>query len=72
MTLIHQKAEEAKISLRNIREDSWRQIQKEEKAGSMTQDDRYRGESELNKIIAGYNSKVEDIIKRKEQEIMTI
>ena len=72
VTLIHQKAEEAKISLRNIREDSWRQIQKEEKAGSMTQDDRYRGESELNKIIAGYNSKVEDIIKRKEQEIMTI
>ena len=70
--LIHQKAEEAKIALRNIREDSWRQIQKEEKQGIITEDDRYRGESELNKIIAEYNKKVEEIIKKKEQEIMTI
>lgn len=72
VALIHRKSEEAKISLRNIREDAWRQIQKEEKVGAITEDDRYRGESELNKIIADYNGKAENITKRKEQEIMTI
>lgn len=70
--LIRQKAEEAKVALRSVREDAWRQIQREEKAGEVTEDDRYRGENELNKIITRYNGQVEEIIKRKDQEIMTI
>lgn len=70
--LIHQKAEAVRIILRNLREESWREIQRLEKAGSLTEDDRYRGEEELNKMIEEYNKKILEMIESKERELKTI
>lgn len=70
--LIHQKAEAVRITLRNLREESWREIQKLEKAGQLTEDDRYRGEDELNKMIETYNKKILELIESKERELKTI
>ena len=70
--LVHQKAEGTRVMLRNLREDSWREIQQMEKIGKLTEDDRYRGEKELNDLIKEYNQKIQEVINNKEKEIKTI
>jgi ribosome recycling factor len=70
--MVHQKAESARVVLRNLREESWREIQQQEKANQITEDDRYDAEKELNNLIRDYNQKVETLIKDKEKEIRTI
>jgi len=67
--IAHQKAESARIVLRNLRKESWEEVQKLEKAGSLTEDDRYRGEEELNKIIESFNKKIQDAVELKEKEL---
>lgn len=70
--LIHQKAESARIVLRNLRQSAWEEIQKEKKDGAISEDDLYRGESDLNKLIEDYNKKVHELIEAKEKELRTI
>lgn len=70
--LIHQKAEAVRITLRTLREESWREIQRLEKAGQLTEDDRYQGEKDLNKLIEDYNKKIQELIEAKERELKTI
>jgi ribosome recycling factor len=65
-------AEEAKVVLRNVRGDAWNEIKKLEKSGELTEDDRYRAEEELNKIIGDFNKQVDDATDSKEKEVMKI
>jgi ribosome recycling factor len=70
--LTHQKAEASRIVLRNLREDAWKEIQSLEKVGSLTEDDRYRGEEMLNREIADFNKKIQEIAETKEKELKTM
>lgn len=70
--LIHQKAESARVVLRNLREESWREIQKEEKSGDLTEDDKYQGEKDLNKMIEIENEKIKKAIESKEHDLKTV
>lgn len=65
-------AEEARVALRNIRQDSWNQIKALEKNSKLTEDDRYRSEEELNKIIEEFNKKIEDEADKKSTELMKV
>ncbi|MCL5795769.1 MAG: ribosome recycling factor [Patescibacteria group bacterium] len=64
--------EEAKIVLRQVRQDAWEEIKKLEKDGKVTEDDRYRSEEELNKIINDFNKKIETLTIQKEKELQSI
>lgn len=68
----HTKAEEARISIRNIREDAWKKVQTEQKQGDITEDDKYRGQEKLNDLVKEFNSKIEEIIITKEKELLSI
>ncbi len=70
--LVHKMAEETRVSLRNIRKDAWEQVQDEVKEGKLTEDDKYDGEKDLNKMIDEFNSKVADLVAAKEKEIRTM
>jgi len=70
--VIHQKSEEAKIKIRQVREESWNEIQISEKDGEIREDEKFRFKDELQKIVDEYNKKIEDISNKKEQEILTI
>ncbi|MCD6149242.1 ribosome recycling factor [bacterium] len=70
--VLNQKAEEARISIRGIREEIWEEIQELEKAGKITEDDKFQGKERLQEAVDEYNKKVEDIRKRKEEEIKTV
>lgn len=67
--LIHQKAEGAKIVLRNLRKEAWEEVQRLEKLAQITEDDRYDAEKELNKLIEDYNKKIIDLTDTKEKEL---
>lgn len=69
---LHQKLEEARISVRQARESIWKEIQNLEEAGKIREDDKFRGKEELQKKIDEYNNKIKDIGEKKEKEIMTV
>ena len=65
---VKQIAEEAKIALRNIRQDTNNDIKKEK----LPEDIEKQGNEEVQELINRYNKKVEEALKEKEQELMTI
>ena len=60
--------EEAKIALRNIRQDANNSLKKAE----INEDEEKRMTEEVQELISKYNKMVEDRIKEKEEELMTI
>ncbi len=69
---LNQRAEEARIAVRNIREEIWKDIQDLEKSGDISEDDKFAGKEELQKVIDEYNQKLETHRKKKEEEILTV
>lgn len=67
--LISRTAEDAKVALRQLRDEAWRQIKELSSTGNLTEDDRYRGEELLNKTIATYNDKLVVLAKAKEESV---
>lgn len=69
---LNQRAEEARIAIRTIREDVWRKIQDLERSGTIAEDDKFHGKDELQKVVDEYNKKIEEIREKKEAEILTV
>lgn len=65
---VKEMAEEAKISLRNIRQDANNNIKKLEESEDLKKD----YENEVQELINDYNKKVDELLKEKENELMTI
>ena len=70
--IIKQKAELARISLRNVREDVRSKIMQDEKAKVISEDDRFNLMQELDEVINKNNEKIQAIADEKEQEVMAI
>lgn len=70
--ILNQKAEEARVAIRRVRETVWEEIQNLEKAGKIGEDDKFSGKDKLQKVVDEYNVKIEEIRKKKEEEIMTV
>jgi len=70
--IVHEKAEESKISVRRRREEVWRQIQDMEQQKEIREDDKFRAKNELQELVDEYNDKIDEIRKRKEDEIMKV
>ena len=70
--IIKARDEESKVSLRNIRQKVWEDIQTKVRNSEYTEDDKYRFEEELNKLINEFNSKIDEASKIKMDEVMKI
>jgi ribosome recycling factor len=68
--IIHKMAEDGRISLRTIRHEGKALLEKLEKDKAITEDDKFRGIDELQKMVDKYGVKVEEILKTKEKEIL--
>jgi ribosome recycling factor len=64
-----EKAESAKQTMRRAREDAWNKIQVAQKAKELTEDDKFRGKDELQKIIDDYQEKIKNLVEKKKQEL---
>lgn len=70
--VLHQKEEQAKIGVRNVREKIKSAIQNDEKEKVISQDEKKRLLEQLDKIVAEWNAKVEAVAAEKEKEILTV
>lgn len=70
--VLNTKAEEARIAVRSVREDIWKDIQEAEQNGEMGEDEKFRGKEDLQKVVDEYNARIEGLRDKKEQEIMTV
>jgi ribosome recycling factor len=70
--LCHGYAEAARVAVRNARRDANDTFKKQDKAGELGQDDARRGEEQVQKLTDTYIAKIDDLLKRKEQEIMEV
>ena len=68
--VVHKMAEDGRISLRTIRRDAKEALEKMEKDKFISEDDKFRGIDELQKLIDRYIAKVDEVLKNKEKEIL--
>lgn len=66
------KVEEGRIKVRQIREDIIKKVQNEVKEKIAREDDLRRAKEEVQKIVDDVNHQLDDLGKKKEQELMTI
>ena len=64
-----QKLEEARITLRGEREKVLNDLDKKEKEGEISKDDKFRHKEELQKLVDEANKKLEEMANKKEKEI---
>lgn len=69
LKLVSQKREEARQKIRKLREEAWGKIQSAFKEGKISEDEKYKGKNELQKLIDEYNEKIDEITEKKEKEI---
>ena len=67
---LNDKAEQARRTIRHWRESAWNEIQNGFKEKKITEDDKFRGKDELQKVVDEHNDKIKEIIERKKKEIM--
>ena len=65
-----QLGEQAKVSIRNIRREANKQLEKQQKDKIITEDDLQAGKKQVDDITKKYADKVDMIIKNKSDEIM--
>jgi ribosome recycling factor len=70
--VVHHRAEEARIAIRNVRRDSHNDLREFEKEKIISEDDRKRGEEDLQKLTDRMIEKVEATVERKTREIMEV
>ncbi|MEW6407204.1 MAG: ribosome recycling factor [Patescibacteria group bacterium] len=70
--IVSQKLEETKQTLRNVREEAWKQIKEMEEAKQISEDDKFRAKDKLDKLIDEYNKKAQDLAEKKKEEVMKI
>jgi ribosome recycling factor len=70
--LVRNRAEEGRVSIRNIRRDVQNDLREFEREKIISEDDLKRGEDELQKLTDHYIEQINEICKRKETEILEV
>jgi len=69
---VHEIAEEHKIAIRSVRHDSNDMLKSMAKDKEISEDNERYGLDEVQKLTNNYSSKIDELAKAKEQEIMTV
>lgn len=69
---IKKTAEESKVSIRNIRRDGMEKIKADLKNGDITEDEKAKSEADVQKLTDKYVSEIDQILAKKENEILNI
>ena len=70
--VVHGEGEDAKVAIRNIRRDANHQVKELLKDKQITEDDSARTEAEIQKITDSAIKDVDDVVKAKEAELMSV
>lgn len=67
-----EKVEEAKISLRNIRQDAQKEAKRLKDDKQISEDDQKRAEKSIDDLMTTFNGRIDTAFKDKEKEILTL
>ena len=70
--LVKQKAEDARVAIRNVRRDELHRIDQMQKNGDVPEDESKRASVRLQKITESQIEKVDGLASRKEHEVMEV
>ena len=70
--VLHQKLEQARISVRQVREDIKKDIDNAAKDKAIAEDEKFTLQENLEKLVKDYNEQIKNIGAEKEKEITTV
>ena len=70
--IVNHRIEESRITIRNVRRDSIKDLREFETEKMISEDDLKRGEEEMQKITDRYIEEINEIGERKEKEILEV
>ncbi len=70
--VVKHKAEEGRIAIRNIRREQIDHLKKTEKSEHISEDDRKHGETEIQKLTDKFIKEIDEVLSKKEIEIMEV
>lgn len=70
--LVHKMAEEARVAVRNVRKDVLKELKADEKDGGVSRDELARAEAEVQKLTDAEVKVIDDLMARKEAEILEV
>ena len=70
--LIHEYSENGKVAIRNIRRDAMDYFKKQEKKSEITEDELKQAEKDLQKMTDDSCKKIDELLARKEKELMAV
>jgi ribosome recycling factor len=70
--LVHQRGEEGRVAVRNIRRHSKEELERLERDATISEDELTRAEKELQKLTDQHVGEVDEIVAHKEQELKEI
>jgi ribosome recycling factor len=70
--MVKQRAEEARVSVRNVRRDEIQLLNQQERAGEIPEDQARRAGDQLQKITDSHTARIDAIAQRKESEVMEV
>ena len=70
--VVHAEGEDAKVAVRNIRRDAYHQVKELLKDKQITEDESARAEQEIQKITDAAIKDVDEVVKEKEVELMSV
>ena len=66
---LNEKAEQIRQTIRRQRDEAWNKIQAAQKAKEITEDDKFRGKDELQKLVDEYHDKIKNLVEKKKNEL---
>ena len=70
--VVHKLAEEGRVSVRNARRDANEMLKEAEKEGEIPEDDGKKAPKHVQELTDEYIHKIDEVLKRKEAEIMEV
>ena len=70
--LVSKRGEEARVAVRNVRRDAISDLREFEKESMISEDDSRRGQERVQEKTDAYIKQVDEVIREKEAEIMTV
>ena len=70
--VVHQRGEDARVAVRNIRRHSKEELERLERDASISEDELMRSEKELQKVTDKHIAEIDVIVAHKEQELKEI
>jgi ribosome recycling factor len=70
--LVRNRAEEAKVAVRNVRRDILNDLRDLEKEGLIPEDDFFRARDDLQKLTDDFTGRIDDTGLAKEAEVMEV